>query len=186
MINKKKFFDEYRTKLDQKITQQEVDAIDLFIDMVNCQFDYFSVFEWAYVFATVFQETAQTFAPVIEAFWKSEEWRKRNFRYYPYYGRGYVQITWEANYKKYSKKTKVDLVKFPDKALDPKLSFFILIDGLKFGEFTGKSLTSFQTCNYTDRMKFVNMRRCVNGTDKAELIADYAQEFLRILKIATQ
>ena len=75
-------------------------------------------------------------------------------------------------------------MKFPEKALEPKTSFFILIDGLKYGEFTGKSLSDYQTSNYTDRMKFVNMRRCVNGTDKAELIADYAQEFLRILKIA--
>ena len=88
MIEKKPFFNEYRKKLDRNLTQKEVESIDLFIDMVNEQFEYFNIFEWAYVFATVFHETAQTFAPVIEAYWKTEAWRKRNFRYYPYYGRG--------------------------------------------------------------------------------------------------
>lgn len=56
----------------------------------------------AYVLATTQWETAQTFEPVREAFWKSKEWRKENFRYYPYHGRGYVQLTWKSNYQKYS------------------------------------------------------------------------------------
>lgn len=54
----------------------------------------------AYVLATVEWETAKTFKPVREAFWLSEAWRKKNLRYYPFYGRGYVQLTWEKNYKK--------------------------------------------------------------------------------------
>ncbi|NTV99551.1 MAG: carboxypeptidase, partial [Chlorobiaceae bacterium] len=49
----------------------------------------------AYVLATTQWETSQTFKPVREAFWESEEWRKKHFRYYPYYGRGYVQLTWK-------------------------------------------------------------------------------------------
>lgn len=188
MINKKVFFDEYRESLDidGKLTQDEVNALDLFIDMVNEQFEYFDLFAWAYVFATVFHESAHTFEPKIEAYWMSDNWRKKNLRYYPFFGRGYVQITWEANYKKYSKKLKIDLVKYPDKALEAKNAFFILIDGCKHGEFTGKSLSDFQTSNYTDRMKFVNMRRVINGVDCAEKIADHAQEFYRILKLATK
>jgi hypothetical protein len=48
----------------------------------------------AYVLATTQWETAQTFKPVREAFWKDEEWRRVNLaRYYPYYGRGFVQLT---------------------------------------------------------------------------------------------
>jgi threonine synthase len=42
----------------------------------------------AYVLATTEWETAQTFKPVREAFWLSEEWRRQNLNYYPYYGRG--------------------------------------------------------------------------------------------------
>ena len=56
----------------------------------------------AYVLATTQWETAQTFQPVREAFWHDEAWRQANFSYYPYYGRGYVQLTWDRNYKAYS------------------------------------------------------------------------------------
>jgi peptidoglycan hydrolase-like protein with peptidoglycan-binding domain len=48
----------------------------------------------AYVLATVQWETAQTFKPVKEAFWHDEAWRQNHFRYFPYYDRGYVQLTW--------------------------------------------------------------------------------------------
>ena len=55
-----------------------------------------------YIIATVQHETNNTFKPIKEAYWLSEGWRKRNLRYYPYYGRGYVQITWRENYEKFS------------------------------------------------------------------------------------
>ncbi len=42
----------------------------------------------AYVIATVEWETGNTFKPVKEAYWLSEDWRRRNLRYYPYFGRG--------------------------------------------------------------------------------------------------
>jgi hypothetical protein len=51
----------------------------------------------AYVLATTEWETDHTFKPVREAFWKDEAWRQVNLRYYPYYGRGYMQLTWEDN-----------------------------------------------------------------------------------------
>src|SRR5688572_29351341 len=54
----------------------------------------------AYALATACHETACTMQPVREAFWLSENWRSRNLRYYPFYGRGYVQLTWKANYDK--------------------------------------------------------------------------------------
>lgn len=40
----------------------------------------------AYVLATVDWETNKTFKPVKEAYWLSENWRKKNLRYYPFYG----------------------------------------------------------------------------------------------------
>src|SRR5690242_12617458 len=51
----------------------------------------------AYVLATTQWETAQTFQPVKEADWDGVAWRQSNLTYYPYYGRGYVQLTWERN-----------------------------------------------------------------------------------------
>ena len=128
----------------------------------------------AYVLATVEWETAQTFMPVKEAFWKSEEWRRKNLRYFPYFGRGYAQLTWKNNYAKYSKLLGVDLVKYPVLALDPHNALFILVHGFKTGTFTGRKLEDYITAT---RCNFVNARRCINGMDKASTIAKLAEQW---------
>lgn len=184
-INKKIFFDEYRKTLDKnkKLSQKEVDDLNIFIDFTNHQRGFFSLELWAYFFATVFHETAFTFAPVVEAFQKTEAWRKENLRYFPFYGRGYVQITWEKNYKTFSKILGIDLVKHPELALDPEISFKIGILGCRDGLFTGKS---FKDCIENGVTNYVEMRKVINGTDKAQDIAKYAKSFLTILKLATK
>lgn len=130
----------------------------------------------AYVLATTDWETSHTFKPVREAYWKDEEWRRRNLsRYYPYYGRGFVQLTWEANYRKYSEILGIDLVNAPDLAMEPQNAVFILVHGLKTGAFTGKKLTDYINAQDID---FINARRCINGVDRAEEIAKLAEKFL--------
>lgn len=125
----------------------------------------------AYVIATTEWETAQTFKPVREAFWLSEQWRKNNLRYYPYYGRGYVQLTWKSNYQKYSKILGIDAVNNPDIVMRENVSLFILCHGFKHGTFTGKKLEDYINSNKTD---YINARRVINGTDKAREIAQRA------------
>jgi len=132
----------------------------------------------AYVLATAQWETNRTFKPVREAYWLSESWRKKNFRYYPYYGRGYVQLTWKNNYKKYSGILDVDMVKDPDIAMRPNISLFILVHGFKTGTFTGRKISDYINDIRTD---FVNARRCINGRDKAYEIAEIAELFLKAL-----
>ncbi len=132
----------------------------------------------AYVLATVEWETARTFKPVREAFWLSEEWRKENLRYYPYYGRGYVQITWEKNYKKYSDILEIDLPGMPDLAMNELVALFILVHGFKTGTFTGRKISDYINKFQTD---FVDARRCINGTDHAEDIAKLAEKYLQTL-----
>jgi len=132
----------------------------------------------AYVLATTEWETAQTFQPVREAFWLSEEWRKRNLRYYPYYGRGYVQLTWENNYQKYSDILGVDLVGNPDLAIENDIALFVLVHGFKTGTFTGRKITDYINDFETD---FINARRCINGTDRAHEIAELAENYLNDL-----
>jgi predicted chitinase len=129
----------------------------------------------AYVLATAQWETAQTFRPVREAYWYDEDWRRTHLRYYPYYGRGYVQLTWRENYAKYGQLLGIDLVGQPDLALEPATALFVLVHGFKTGAFTGRALAEFVNPKQTD---FVDARRCINGTDKAQEIAALAQTFL--------
>ena len=130
----------------------------------------------AYVLATTQWETAQTFQPVREAFWNDEAWRQEHLAsYYPYYGRGYVQLTWDRNYKAYSDILGIDLVNNPDRAMDPAVALFALVHGFKTGTFTGRKITDYINRSTTD---FVNARRCINGTDKANEIAALAEKFL--------
>jgi len=126
-----------------------------------------------YVLATVEHETNGTFKPVKEAYWLSEKWRKRNLYYYPYYGRGFVQITHKENYAKFSKLLGVDLVKKPNLALDFENSIFILVYGMKHGTFTGLKLDDFFSANGSN---FYDARRIINGMDKAKKIALLAQK----------
>lgn len=128
----------------------------------------------AYVLATALWETAQTMKPVREAFWLSEDWRKQNLRYYPWYGRGYVQLTWERNYREAGNKIGVALTDDPDLAMAPEHAAVILVQGMKDGWFTGMRLDNYITLQASD---FVEARRVVNGTDKAETIAGIAKDY---------
>lgn len=133
----------------------------------------------AYVLATSYHETAHTMKPVVESYWLSEDWRKRNLRYYPWYGRGFVQITWEANYKRAEQEIGAAFTKDPSLALKPDLAAKIAVLGMAEGWFTGKKLGDYIT---TQKSDFVNARRIINGTDKAAIIAGYAHEYDNDLK----
>lgn len=79
------------------------------------------------VLATIAIETAHTFKPVVEAFWLDDDWRYRNLRYAPYWGRGYVQLTWLENYQYYGYRIgHPEIVDFPDKALVPMVAAQLL------------------------------------------------------------
>ncbi|MGV8120449.1 MAG: glycoside hydrolase family 19 protein [Candidatus Xenobiia bacterium LiM19] len=130
--------------------------------------------QWAYMMATIQWETAGTFLPVREAFWLSEEWRKNNLRYYPFYGRGYVQLTWESNYRKYSKILNIDFVSNPDLVMQPENALQILVHGFKNGVFTGYQLEEFVNANKSD---YIEARKCINGSDHATEISEIAKEW---------
>jgi hypothetical protein len=129
----------------------------------------------AYVLATAQWETNRTFKPVKEAYWLSENWRKRNLRYYPFYGRGFVQLTWKNNYKKYSKILGIDMVRDPSIAMRDNVALFVLVHGFKTGTFTGRKITDYINEHKRD---FIKARRCINGSDQAHAIASIAKEFL--------
>lgn len=129
----------------------------------------------SYVLATTYHETAHTYRPI-------DEYGGSKTRYAPYWGRGYVQLTWKFNYAKYSAHVGEDLVSHPEKAKEPRAAAFILVHGFKYGTFTGKALHHYIN---SARCDFVGARRCINGTDKAALIAGYAQKWLQCLEKGT-
>ena len=98
-----------------------------------------------------------------------------------FYGRGYVQLTWEKNYQKFSDLLKRDFVGNPDLVLVPDNAAKILVHGMVHGSFTGKKLS-----DYFKRGKlgdWLGARKIVNGTDQAERIAEAAQEIYALLVV---
>lgn len=141
----------------------------------------------AYCLATEYHETAKTMQGVREGLSVSDAWRKKHLRYYPWYGRGKVQLTWEYNYVFATKRLNelgydVDLVANPDQALDLHISALILVHGMIEGWFTKKSLRDYIPAA-PEKKHYVNARRIINGIDKADLIAGYAVEFEKALKL---
>lgn len=128
----------------------------------------------AYILATVQHETADSFQPVREAYYLGEpraEQYRRSLRYYPYYGRGYVQLTWDYNYRQYSDLLNLDLINEPDLVMRPDIALFILVDGMKRGVFTGVKLDDYISSR---EINFRKARRIINGDDEAVRIEGYA------------
>lgn len=179
------FFDEVRSSLfNGKLTANQVKGMEAKLKAFR-EAGY--PLSWAaYALATSFHETAQRMVPVREGLSATDAWRKRNLRYYPYYGRGDVQLTWKANYEKADKELGLngDLVKNLDLALDPDISAKVMVAGMKEGWFTGKTLGTYLTEKEGTLSQFVSCRRIINGTDKAQLIAGYSVKFQNALKKA--
>lgn len=143
----------------------------------------------AYILATVHHETAGTFRPI-------EERGKREYfnRYegredlgnlepgdgYRFRGRGFVQLTGRTNYEKFGKLLSLDLVGQPELACDPTNAYAILVVGMARGLFTGVGLSRY--IKKGTHAEFVQARRIINGTDRAERIAVLATVFLRELE----
>ena len=73
----------------------------------------------------------------------------------------------------------VDLLENPDKAADPQIAAKIFAYGMKKGSYTGRKLADYNRSDGT--YDFVNARRIVNGTDRARLFANTAQEYYKVL-----
>jgi hypothetical protein len=94
------------------------------------------------------------------------------------YGRGLVQLTWDANYEWADKALGLNgsLLKDFDRALEPEIATAILVKGMETGAFTGKKLSDYIVDRGTVQ-GFTGARRIINGTDRAAMIAGYAEQF---------
>ncbi|MGB9178323.1 MAG: hypothetical protein WCB68_03675 [Pyrinomonadaceae bacterium] len=143
----------------------------------------------AYMLATVKRECGNTWAPIEEygkgkghAYGKAIKIKDSAGKEHTnaYYGRGYVQLTWESNYKTMSKALGYgeDLWIHPERALEPEIAYKIMSYGMRHGSFTGKKLSSYikdDTCDYK------NARRIINGLDHWQEIKGAAEGFEAIL-----
>ncbi len=96
-------------------------------------------------------------------------------------GRGLVQLTGRVNYTKFGRLLGIDLVKSPDKAMQPDVAVAILFEGMIFGLFTGKKLSDYLNATATD---YRGARAIINGDVAANgaKIAGYAAQFEKALK----
>lgn len=159
-----------------------LDLGDTQLILAECRKQNCSTAQTAYILATARWETAHTMRPVMEAFWLSDEWRKKNLRYYPWHGRGYVQITWKANYIFAGVKLGKDLTTNPDVVMTPDIAAEILVRGSMEGWFTKHKLPDHVN---DGRKDYVGARRVINGTDKAAPIAELAEQYEAALIAAT-
>lgn len=192
-INRTDFFEKARVNLfSGSLAQTQVDGMNAILDQWEAL--RLTDLRWlAYMLATAKHETNATMQPVREAYWLSEEWRKNNLRYYPFYGRGLVQLTWERNYwlmtgllhdQFSSRFPDFDMVANPDLALDPKVSVAVMFEGMleaesSIGDFTGRALEQFFSATRED---WVNARTIINGLDRAVDVADMGRHFLACLQ----
>lgn len=185
-IDRTKFFAGY-TAAFGALRQSQVDGLNALLDAAQGDPQITDLRWLAYMLATVKHECADTWKPI-------EEYGKGKGRKYGvpvtvtdptgksftnvYYGRGYVQLTWDYNYRNMGNVLKNRLLYEPGLALDADVAYRIMSYGMRNGSFTGARLSRFingETCDY------VNARKIINGLDQAQRIAGYARKFETIL-----
>lgn len=150
----------------------------------------------AYLLATAWHETARTLAPIDEH--GSDAYFNR--RYGPhtavgkrlgntqpgdgarYHGRGYVQLTGRANYRRAGAALGVPLEAQPDLALTPTIAYLAMARGM-VGGWYGLPLGA---AIHGGRADYLTARRSVNGADRASEIATYARQFETALRASLE
>lgn len=184
-LDLKPFFDYIRKPLFGRLTASQVQGHEQIIAKMK---EHKVPLAWAaYILATSYHETAKRMQPVREGLNASDAWRKRNLRYYPWYGRGHVQLTWEENYRKADKQLGLggELVCNADLALDPEVSAEVLVVGMLEGWFSGDKNGRHTLARHITKgtlAEFRQARRIVNLMDKADLIAGHAVVYQEALK----
>ena len=139
----------------------------------------------AYIVGTAWHEARLRCIPEIRARQGTAVWRMQE-RYWKtgFYGRGFVQLTWERNYRKFSDLLGVDLVADPNRVLDPVVGAKILVIGMRDGLFTGAGLNRYFKPGVPPQ--WLNARKTVNGLFHADYVARAAVAVFNVLKGGTE
>lgn len=167
-MDRKIFFDHARAKpFGGQLTAMQVDGLTHILD--EWERRKLTDLRWlADILGQSYHESGHTMQPVRE---KGGEVYLRSKKYYPWVGEGLIQVTWEENHRKFGATAPGQLMTWP-------IALRALFDGMIKGMFTGKKLADYFNDKTTD---WVNARRIVNGTDRADDIAGYAQDFYQAL-----
>lgn len=177
MINRSFFFSQVRLSLfSGSLRQSQVDGLTAILDQWETDHGKKDDRWLAYMLATTHHETDRKMQPI------EEYGRGKGLKYgkpdpitgQVYYGRGFVQLTWKANYEKMSALVGADLVREPERALELPISTAILFTGMIRGLFTGKKLSHYFNPETED---WKGARKIINGTDKADLIGAYGLRY---------
>ena len=101
---------------------------------------------------------------------------------FTYRGRGFVQLTFRANYQTMGDIFGVDLINHPGLAADPVLAAKITAYGMRFGKFRGNhNLNEFINDTETD---YYNAREIINNDviKNGNLVAGYAKTFENLIE----
>ena len=169
MINLSVYFGFVKDRIfGGSLTRGQVEGQERIIDYWQSEYPQVSRDQMAYVLATIFHETARKMVPVKEA---GGEAYLRSKRYHPYIGVGLVQVTWKQNWQRWGIKTMADGLSWP-------IALRSTFEGMKIGAFTGRKLSDYIG---NGRRDYVGARRIINGTDRAQLVAGYAEKFREAL-----
>jgi putative chitinase len=194
-INRQRFFSGYRQGFGP-LSQSQVDGLLFLLSSFEASGQWGDLRHVSYALASTKHETADTYQPIVERgsnlylskyYWSRKlRWALGNVKLtdaWNFKGRGYVQITGRRNYTLFGALLSQPLITAPDLALDPDIAFEIMSQGMHYGHFTGARLGHYITGKKCD---YFNARRVINGTDRAELLAGYAQRFERVLTEASR
>lgn len=201
-INRKRFFDcVRRNPFGGRLGPKQVEGMCLLLDTQETLFPALCDDDLAYCLATAYHETGATMQPVLERggpayftrMYDITGNRPRVARELgnltpgdgaKYPGMGYVQSTGRANARRARAVIRevlgedIDFETSPKRLMEPKYAAALLFYGAIAGVWTGKKLSDYIGPGKRD---FVAARRVVNRTDKATLIAGYAEAFLAAL-----
>src|ERR1041384_3690197 len=190
-FNRDIFFTEYKRHFG-RFSDKQQKALDDLLSFVEEDDAWQVVKQFAYALATIRTETggADVYSPV------RESGRGRGKAYgrpdkitgQTYYGRGYVQLTWLANYRQFEGVGGAPLVSAPDQAMIPVVAWKILSLGMQQGLFRKTSggqpyaIGNFIPSDEEDA-DYYNARNVINGIVRkvANTIAADARAFEAIL-----